>query len=315
MNLSATLRNTLVLGSLALTTAACETQIVYCEESPSIEPLGGQNGMGGTNGLDSKLFKEYAWIFYQATQEPLVQPGTEPDQLGHYQLNPEIHHILLADGQNLDIRKDIFVHALQCAMPSTTVFIDGTSSYHGNVLPDAEANLQDPTKPLLSTTAGWLHGALAQPAVEDLVTCMAIMLNPRFQNVPVFLSGPSVPKRFESTPPYLFEEAVWTADVNEVVGIRYHVWPLITGPQLPDCLDTDDLAAAFRVRVCGSAEEDCGVDVRLDKLEDECDFGPNGYNCGAQDDENVPVLAKPAIHTMLKSQCDVDYMYCPLVPQ
>ena len=313
------LRNGLMFGALGLaaacggsepTSSAIPAELLECRLSPTVETQDSTNGTGGSNGLDAYLFHKYFNEMFAAMNVALTTAVPPPGQ--PFPVNPQIATGLLAEGADRDARKAMFEHAIQCALPTNTTLIDAEmETYTG--------------KSLLKTTGGWLQNGLGEAARDDLFTCMSILLNPVYQGVPVFLSGPSVHECARSTPDYIFEEAIWRAEVTEV-GVIYHVWPLFTGEDLPGCRNADELKDAFTLRVCGESENHCLLDVReLGAAADECEAvlpvadgtcgpteglvpGANGGHFKCAVDGGIK---KKAIQSRLKDRCDLFALYCP----
>ena len=321
MKWMATLRNGLMLGSVVATAACVDPESAsVCKQSLGIETQEGINGQGGTNGLKASDFHKYFQAFLEVTKLPLAQLDVKPVG-GKYPINPVISSGFLKNGEDYAVRHHIFEKAIQCALPRMM-----------NELPKESVSLEDSDKKtnypgggLMKTTTSWLTTALDQQAMEDVVTCMVLLLNPHYKGVPVFLSGPSVSEdgQIGALPDYPFEEAIWAVDVSEIV--TYHVWPLFKGPQFrEDCSwGAPRPEAPWEYRVCGTTDGNCGVDVRFDRLDEECEkildkdkvVVEGHYMCGAKSySGELGVTRKPAIQTMLKTKCDLNALFCP-IPQ
>lgn len=310
MKSMALLRGGLVLGSIVVL-SGCPAPQPLCETSESIEPQmqpqDGADGKPGTNGLDSATFHRFSSDLLEATKVPLTE-SLMKDEV--HPVSQAIQDVFLTDGSMDDIengkaiREAIFDHAIQCALKEGASLVDGDKLYHG--------------KGLLTTTGDWLVKGLPIEAAEDLFTCVAILLNPDWQGVPVFLSGPSVAK---PDVPFPHIEALWTVDLSEGRPI-YHVWPILDVKGATTCWGEDAGAGdPWRFRVCGSNTEDCSLDVREDR-ENECeevDFVVNGeakkdgshFYCSAPPMPGGTPVKKPAIRTALKTLCDANSLFCP----
>jgi len=313
------LRNGLVLGSFGLLAGCIEPEPLpppMCEESASIEPQpqpkGFINGVGGTNGLFSSAFHLLSSELLEATKVALTDEGGMPVAGTGYPVSQAIKDIFLKDDpmddpvNGKEIREAIFGHAVQCALPAKVWLEDGERKYEG--------------KGLLETTAGWFGAALETGDAEDLFTCMATLLNPNWKGVPVFLSGPSVADREESYP---HVEALWAVDIASTGRPRYHVWPILDVREETNCSGAGATAEdPWKRRVCGSEAEDCGLEVHIGSWEQDCpeveldvDGKPtkdgSHFMCKVPPSGGEPAVTKPAIRTALKTECDVQFLFCP----
>jgi hypothetical protein len=99
------------------------------------------------------------------------------------------------------------------------------------------------------------------------------------------------------------DEALWRVAVDLSGRIQYHVWPLFP---TPSCI-TDDVDAALKRRVCGQNPSECGL-VKHDNHVNDCVETPTGqFNCKVVEGGEY----KPAIKTALRSEGDLDLLYCP----
>jgi hypothetical protein len=320
------LRKGLLLGSVAATAAcgepATQTGTLECSEYP---PYDRQdiNGQGGTNGLDSDAFHKYWEEFQSMTKIPLSLDPVTGSIGGKYALNPAIVDGFLRDGDDYEIRSIVFDKVIQCALPRPTT----DPTHPGVSLEDSKRNRLYKGGGLLGTATQWVTNGLGQSAMEDVVTCVILLLNPHYKGIPVFIAGSSVSTADPITAgDYPFEEALWTVTINEVDFLRFHVWPLFEGPQIksPKDCSHDEMTPEnpWKYRVCGFNDQNCGVDVRYGRFEKECELDPlaegsekEHYLCGLPDGSGVLGSTKPAIKTRLKTACDLNALFCPPKPQ
>jgi hypothetical protein len=112
-------------------------------------------------------------------------------------------------------------------------------------------------------------------------------MNPFSAKVPVFFSGPSVAGTASSEPGgFSVEEAIWQAKIpGPGQAPVYYAWPRV------NLLNTCGLLTTLSwiTRICGSAINTCGVQVRYDR--GTACTGSNGiFSCNG----------KPAIETTLE---------------
>lgn len=237
------------------------------------------DGTGSTNGLSAATFQEYEGDLYKAASNAIYPEN---------KLNADVAS---SDLWTTEKGKNVLHYAVQCAVPE------------GKMIGDL------PGKGLLETTKNWLQCPLSESARADLYACMIAHVNPNLEEVPIFLSGPSV-KQGPTSDDYPVEEALWTVTVGEI--ITYHVWPLAT---LPDCAkDGDDISEALKRRVCGHNAPVCNV-----KQHDFSDGScvpveppvPGHFKCKVSPDSDY----QPAIKTLLKlatpEKDDLTTLYCP----
>jgi len=232
-------------------------------DAPPVKPMEG-NSSGGTNGGPTNAFILLENQVVASTDYPLVDPGTT-------NVNTNIANILLAQPSGTDV----FKYAVRCGLTNQGAYSMlswGTYSFVG--------------MRHLSTTGGWLTGALPAGAKRDLLACMAAHMNPYGVEVPLLLSGANIYDDGVSYPDYTVEEALWVVDIIASTP-HYTVWP--TDNYKARC--AADPEVALEKRVCGQHPDECEFTMGT-SIEDDCDQDPTTghYTCNGQ----------PAILTTLK---------------
>lgn len=307
MKWTAVLRGSLVLGSLALM-AGCEEEPLVCPEDPNITPQAGVRGMGGTNGLDTETFHKIWEDFFAVTQAPITDLAMAPEKGHSYEVSEVLKETFLKDRPERELYEAVFSHAMACALPAGVTLLNGDEQYEGGGI--------------LTTTKGWYKGPLEKIQAEDLFACMAVLLNPVWTGVPVFLSGPSVGTD-EDSEGFELVEAVWTVDIDPAGRPYYHVWPILDVAAKTSCWpDAGNEDDPWRWRLCGPGATDCGLEVRH-SFEEDCtpvEFYHEGqlttdeghFECAAPPAPKQPNgPRKAAIQTRLRGVCDLDKLFCP----
>lgn len=245
-------------------------------EEPGVTPQEGGNTSGGDNGASDAEF----WIaqtgLIAAMGRPLVIPG------GGWTLNATTD-AALQDPNVLPPK--LFRYAVRCGLQSGVIVSDGgTLAFTGDGY--------------LSTTSGWLTGALSDDAADDLLACVVAFLNPS-GTVPIALTGPSIAEDGVDQSDYDVEEALWQVELDPTGGRIYTAYPMHTFAAVCSI----DPFEALRKRVCSHDLQQCQLqhgDLNT------CHFKEGeGYRCGEND--------KPAILTLLKSG-DVQDMHPWCIP-
>ncbi len=240
-------------------------------KAPSRETLGDPSGSTGNNGLPS--------VEFLANETDLLLTTKKPIDSGDPSINLVAEQIGLL---NTDGGRHTFKYSMRCGLDlNTSVFDSNNTEYPGGGM--------------LSTTNGWLNAPLSDSARDDLFACMLAHLNPFGVEVPIRLTGSSVPNQATDVSDFTFQEALWIANISSATtGVKYEVWPL---PSLKNCFGPIT-SAAIETRVCGQGNPVCGLQVHADM--NACVQDANTHNWTCQ--------GKPAIQTWLKAD-DVATLY------
>ncbi len=241
-------------------------------KSPSRETLGDPSGTTGNNGLSS--------VEFFASEADLLLTTKKPIDSGDPSINLVAEMIGLL---NTDGGRHTFKYSMRCGLDlSMSVFDSNNTAYPGGGM--------------LNTTAGWLNAPLSDSARDDLFACMLAHLNPYKVEVPIRLTGSSVPNQATDVSEYTFQEALWISNIStsSPTGIKYEVWPL---PSLYACYGPIT-SSAIQTRVCGQGNPVCGLQVHADMSDCVQDANTHNWTC----------KGKPAIQTWLKAD-DVPQLY------
>lgn len=250
-------------------------------EMPTLTALtGGNGGTGGDNGLTSVIFHQYKDLLVDATSFRIADPSDE------HLVSAQV----LATGLlNTADGRVVFEYAVRCALPGghKVAKLSPVVPFYGGGI--------------LTTTAGWLTGALTPPQRNDLFTCMLTHLNPEGAHVPIWLAGPKVTETAPTPPEYQVEEALWVALVDSS-GIHFHVWPL---PGVTTYCPS--VSGDLNTRTCDTIPN-CGLQVHSD-LSTACTGAGDSWTCNGA----------PAIKTrltlsslkLLYSECCPPGQVCP----
>jgi hypothetical protein len=256
-----------VLGTVAVV-AGCsgseEDSVDQFVESPALGPQGGPSGSVGMNGASPLAYHANVGALLSAMSVAAADPMVPSA------VNPAIEATGLLDTAG---GRQVFAYAARCALPAGTELESGDQVYSGGGV--------------LATTASWRTGGLTTSQKEDALTCMVAHLNPFSAKVPIFLSGPSVNSAQSSDDQgFAVEEAIWQAKIpGPGKAPIYHAWPRA------NLLDTCGLLTTLSwvTRICGSAINTCGVQVRYDRAT-ACTGSNGNFSCDG----------KPAIETTLE---------------
>ncbi len=235
------------------------------EAAPHLGPQGGSTkGTGGLNGLSP--------VAYHANTAALLSAfgvaAADPNDASA--VNPAIEATGLLDTLG---GQQVFKYAVRCALRAETEIESGALVYSGGGI--------------LTTTDSWATRGLTTAQKEDALTCMIAHLNPFGATVPIFLSGPSVAgTESADAGGFNVKEAVWQAKIpGPGQAPIYYAWP--RGNLLNVCglLTT----ITWITRICGSAVNTCGVQVRYDSST-VCTGSDGSFSCNG----------RPAIQTTLK---------------
>jgi len=225
----------LLQGGCASSSEEVDVEIT---DSLGLEPLEGNGGSQGGNGLPTVDFNAHVLLLWTAMD------------LG---INDE-NNTSVSSLKN-DPTSETLKYAVRCAMPAGS----SVQGFTGGGI--------------LSTTSDWLRKGLSVPQKEDVLTCMIAHLNPYDVEVPLQLKGYSVTDSLTTAyaAQFTVKEGLWVA---RQVGstFQYIVWPLDT-LQL-QCPNTQN---ALLTRVCATGQEpgdmipDCPVEVRETTLDEDCE--------------------------------------------
>ncbi|MDC3954795.1 hypothetical protein [Polyangium jinanense] len=255
-----------VLGTV-LTLIGCGTAVDPGDfvESQALEPQGGSTkGTGGMNGLSPADYHANVTALVSALGVAAADPQNPSA------VNPAIEAtgLLATEGG-----REVFSYAARCTLPAGTQLTNGSGVYTGGGI--------------LTTTGSWPSAGLTTSQKEDALTCMVTHLNPFGAHVPFFLSGPSIAGTESSDAQgFTIEEAIWQVKLEGPNQTPiYYAWPRV------DLLNTCGLVTSLTwvTRICGSALNTCGVQVRYDRAT-ACTGSDGIFTCNG----------KPAVQTSLE---------------
>lgn len=263
--------------ALALAQVGCfaNTSDVEPLDSVGLDLLGSDdNGHTGVNGLMTTHYQPNAAHLATAAWTPiLTQQGD---------LHANILQLLSGTGG-----AETFRYAARCALPEMTSVTDGTEVFEGYGI--------------LNSTSNWPNAGLNLLATADLMSCMAVHLNPSGTEVPIKLGGPSINDQSAVEQPdgdeYTFQEALWASEyVTGAGGWVIHVWPL--SDMLSQC--SQSVTDAMTTRVCGQGAAICNLVVHANL--NTCTQTTSGYDtCDGK--KVIQTWLKPGDFTTLHPGC------------
>ncbi|MFO0586003.1 MAG: hypothetical protein U0441_00620 [Polyangiaceae bacterium] len=226
-------------------------------------------GSSGSNGLiDFDYLVAVQTVYQVAKTYPLVVSGTKT-------IHPSVINALYVNGAG----KNILKYAVACAAPEGVPLYDGTDFLTG--------------RGHLISGAAWMNGALSAAAVNSLMACIAVHVNPYGVTVPILLMGGDVQDDTYAHSGFDVQEAFWTSNPSPASGlVSITVWPSAAISQ-----KCSNPLSAFKNRICGQHPNSPACNLTLGTTPCTVDSVGN-RTCGGQ----------PAIETRL-NKTDFDFLY------
>jgi hypothetical protein len=176
------------------------------------------------------------------------------------------------NGQNARLLDDL----AQCSLKTRKTWTYTTNTGLQTVYPQGVT--------VMSLTEDWTTAPLGATSQTAVTTCLATRLNAFGVTVPIFLAGAQVGGSTDGPTNYPYSEALWFAQIGldfEPPRLLVDVWPSdqLTG----SCVNTAQLEAAIKLRVCSSNSGACGArihDTPTSNIHTDCTANSAGlYQC------------------------------------